>query len=447
MRMWLLALVLVVVVAAAGGWYLHTGESPDVQFRTVELKRGTLLTTVEATGTVEPEAVVDVGAQVDGMIQSFGDDSNGKPIDYQSPVAAGMILARIDDGVYKADFNTAQAQLDEGKSNRLKGQADVDQATAKLHQAEQNWVRAQQLGPSDALSKSDYENYQTEWQAAKANVAVAEAEIAQANASMNMAQASLDKARRNLDFCTIKSPVKGTIIDRRVNIGQTVVSNLSASSMFLIAKDLSHMQVWVAVNEADVNSIKPGQTVNFTCDALPGEAFIGTVGKVRYNAQSTQNVVVYTVEVNTDNSSGRLIPYLTASAQFQVRRDDHVLLAQNSALRWYPASADEVDPAARGEWKSVEDQDEASDPGTVPTTRPSRARPATRLGQVWVKSGAFVRPIDVKIGATDNFNTEITPVNNGSLDEGAQLVVAEMIDAGKADDSTDPFLPKMQHKK
>jgi len=125
-------------------------------------------------------------------------------------------------------------------------------------------------------------------------------------------------------------------IDRRVNIGQTVVSSLSAPSLFLIAKDLTRMEVWVAVNEADIGSIQDGQPVTFTVDARPGHIFVGEVGKVRYNAQMTQNVVTYTVEIAADNAARMLIPYLTANVTFEVSRHDNVLMVPNSALRFIP---------------------------------------------------------------------------------------------------------------
>jgi HlyD family secretion protein len=129
---------------------------------------------------------------------------------------------------------------------------------------------------------------------------------------VTQAEAALRRARRNLDYCTIKSPVKGVIIDRRVNIGQTVVSSLNAPSLFLLAKDLTRMRVWVQVNEIDIGHIHPGQPVTFTVGAYPDQVFRGEVGKIRLNAGMTQNVVMYVVEVVTDNSSGKLLPYLTA---------------------------------------------------------------------------------------------------------------------------------------
>ena len=162
------------------------------------------------------------------------------------------------------------------------------------------------------------------------------AAIVQAKGTVAQAEATLKRALQNLNYCTIKSPVKGVIIDRRVNIGQTVVSSLNAPSLFLLAKDLNRLQVWVSVNEADIGRIKPGQPVTFTVDAQPGDVFPGKVGKIRLNATMTQNVVTYTVEVDTDNSGGKLLPYLTANVTFIVGERKNVLLVPNAALRWTP---------------------------------------------------------------------------------------------------------------
>ncbi len=164
---------------------------------------------------------------------------------------------------------------------------------------------------------------------AKATVGVEEAAIKQT-------QASLRQAQINLGYCDIKSPVKGTIVDRRVNVGQTVVSSLSASSLFLLAKDLSRIQVWASVNEADIGRIHPSLKVHFTVDAYPNETFVGEVQQVRLNATMTQNVVTYTVVVTTENKDMKLLPYMTASLKFEIERHEDVLKVPNAALRWKP---------------------------------------------------------------------------------------------------------------
>jgi HlyD family secretion protein len=377
-------------------WYSHhSAGGQALSYSTAEVKRGDLIITISATGTVEPEEVVDVGAQVAGQINSFGKDKDGNTINYGSVVEEGTVLAQIDDSLYAADVAMASAQL--------------QQANSKLYQAERDWSRAQKLGPSEALAESSYDAYKSAYDTAKANVAIAEAALA--------------RARRNLNYCTIKSPVKGVIIDRRVNIGQTVVSSLNAPSLFLIAKDLKRMQVWVSVNETDIGSIHPGQSVSFTVDAYPGEVFRGEVGKVRLNATMTQNVVTYTVEVITDNSSGKLFPYLTANAQFVVSDNNNVLLIPNAALRWTP-NAQEVVPEFRTASEKTPETNQVSSAGVV-----------------WVQQNSYVRPINVKLGPSDGTKTE---VQGDEIKEGMKVITGQQQQKTADTGTTNPFVPQIR---
>ncbi len=431
MRKFIVLLVLLLLAGGGGVWYWHANAKPPVTYRTATVERGDLVTKINASGTLEPEEVIDVGAQVAGLIESFGTDAIDKQVDYRSPVEANMVLAHIDDAVYRADVDTAKAELEQAKANVLKGEADLAQANAKLEQTGQIWDRAKSMGPSDALSQNDYDMYRADYETAKANVAVADAEIAQAKSSISQAQATLAKAQRNLDFCTIRSPVKGVIIDRRVNIGQTVVSSLNAPSLFLIAKDLTRMQIWVAVNEADVGRILPSTPVTFTCDAFPGREFTGAVGKVRLNATMTQNVVMYTVEVNTDNRDNVLLPYLTANVHFVVDKMPDVLMVPGSALRWYPTSMSQVAPDARS-WKATNDQG-----GGPSGTKPGKdLKPG--VGVIWLKDGQFVRPMQVKVGASNGMDIAITADN---LTEGQEIITGEATTNTAADTNQNPFLP------
>jgi HlyD family secretion protein len=429
MLRWIIRLLVVAVlvggVVGAAQWYNGREKAPPAQYRTAAIARGDVISVITATGTVQPEEVINVGAQVAGMILNFGTDADGKSIDYGSRVKAGMVLANIDNSLYLADVASAQAQLAQANAGVVRAEADLVQLRAKLTQAERDWERAQMLGPSEALAQVTYDSYKAAFDTAKANVAVGDAAIVQAKAVVNQAEASIARSKRNLGYTTIASPVDGVIIDRRVNIGQTVVASLNAPSLFLLAKDLRRMQVWVAVNEADIGQVHAGQPVTFTVDAFPGETFTGQVGKVRLNAAMTQNVVNYTVEVTTDNSNGRLLPYLTANVQFEVGRSEEVLTVPNTALRFTPRNQ----PAAA---RDGEGRARAS-------TRPSAPTAASSRGTVWVQQGDSVRSIRVRTGLTDG---SVTEVAGNELTEGMEIIVGERItESAASSGAATPFTP------
>ena len=461
-------LILLLVLALGGastGYYLVHRSGPAVTYRTLPVKRGELLTTIDSSGTVEPEEVVDIGAQVVGIISSFAKDADGKSVDYRSRVEEGMVLANIDDTLFRADEKSAKALLDQAVATQELDQANLGVLQAKLDEADEDWQRAS--ANASALPANDLAMYKSNYLQAKANLNVGNKTLKLAKAGVDLAQAAYDKAVKNLDYCTIKSPVKGVIIDRRVNIGQTVVggSGLSAPSLFLVAKDLMRIQVWAAVNEADISSIRVGQPVSFIVDAFPERTFVGTVGKVRYNATMSQNVVTYTVEINTDNSDGALIPYLTAKVvSFEVARHASVLQVPNSALRWLPASAEEVVPGSRRAYAAMVARREASSSASAmggqmggghaaAATRPANGAdhpaiaadladgdvPGHDRGTVWVRKDSLFSPISVKLGKTDGTYTELL---GEEPKEGEELLVGEEHpDQNAGEGTNNPFSP------
>jgi HlyD family secretion protein len=409
------------VVVGVGVWWWHSREGAKAPLATVAVKRGDVTATISATGTIEPLEVVDVGAQIAGRVAAFGKDESGKTVDYGSVVERGALLAKIDDSVYAADLSVA-------KAGRLSAAANLEQMNARLDQATAEWNRAQELFEADLIAHTDYDT-------AKANHAIARANVSVARSGVAQAQADLEKAERNLGFCTINSPVSGVIIDRRVNIGQTVVSSLNAPSLFLIARDLTKMQIWVALNEADVGRIRVGGPATFTVDAFPGREFRGTVGKVRLNATMTQNVVLYTVEVDIENPDKLLLPYLTANVHFILSRETNVLLVPNAALRWTPTSVAQIAPEARRGPLSDPPAEGAADAGAA-AGKQGRDRSSRRT--LWLKDGEFVRPMEVTVGTSDGVNTV---VEAEGLGEGQQVVVGEAT-AARAD-VRNPFLPRL----
>lgn len=446
-------------ISGAGWWYWKTHSVTPPTYRTAAIKKGDLLAAITATGTIEPERVIDVGAQVAGLILSFGVDPHdpNKTVDYRTKVEEGTILATIDDSVYKLGVSSARAAYEQAQATVIRAKADLEQMRAKERQAERDWDRAQKLGPSDALSQTDYDTYQANYESAKANVGVGVASVTQAEKGVEQADVALKLAQRNLEYCTITSPVKGEIIDRRVSTGQTVVASLNAPSLFLIAKDLTQMQVWAAVNEADIGNIHTGQPVTFTTDAVPFRTFKGTVGKVRLNAVMTQNVVNYTVEILTDNSDSALIPYLTANVQFVKAERHGVLTVPNTALRYTPR-LDQVTPEYRESVESLVQHrlngggGSRSDRSGSPTTKPSQAassppppiRESRSHGVLWVTDGLeFVKPIKVQAGVTDGVATE---VQSEEISEGMEVIVGENVTSQSSPEGTNPFAPQMSNK-
>lgn len=444
-----LQLFLLVLLLGAGGlgfWYWQGRSGPSNFFRTLPVERGPFLATIASTGTIEPEEVIDVGAQVAGRIDRFGldprsansniglslltswphwDGTTGavfgvlvpqRTIDYGSPVEEGTILAQLDASLYQSRVEKARADLE-------RAEADLMQMSAKLTQADRDWYRAQELYNRKAIAQSDHDLARANYDTAVSSVNVGKAAISQA-------RAILREADTNLGYTTVRSPVKGVIVDRRVNVGQTVVASLNAPSLFLIAKDLKRLQVWASVNEADIGQIRPGQEARFSVDAFPAEEFLGTVAKdqPRLNAAMNQNVVTYTVVVNTDNSHGRLLPYMTANIKFLAHQQSDAVLVPNAALRWRPRLT-QVAPSARKAYAASGKQN-----------RPSKS-PSERYepGTVWFVDGNFVRPVRLGIGMSDG---TLTHVLAGDLREGTEVVVGEDRPDNGSDD-TNPFAPKM----
>lgn len=398
--------------------YYFNDTEDKVSFNTANVVTKDIVKTIDATGTVEPEDLVDVAARVSGEIISFGKDKNGREVDYGSEIREGDVIALIDDQIQQSNFLSANAKLSAARASQAQAKANLVVAQANLRQAQRDWDRAKRLGASEALSQAAYDSYLSVWEIATAQIDVRKAEILQADANVIQAEAAMKEAKRNLEYCVIKAPVNGVVIDRKVNVGQTVVSSMSASSLFSIAKDLRRMQVWASVNEADIGGIRAGQPVTFTVDAFPGEKFTGTVEKIRLNATMSQNVVTYVVEVVTDNSSMRLLPYLSANLNFEVERKNKALSVPNAAIRFSPDS----NFIAEGETISEEDD------------------------YVWVKSGEDkIRPIKVRVVLSDG---AWTAIESPEIKDGMEIVTAaEKLDASNKNSASNPFMPKVPQRK
>src|ERR1017187_393816 len=293
------------IVVFAGVWFVvrsRTNATPAYRFATVET--GNIQQTVSATGTLSAVKTVQVGTKVSGQVAEIHADFNDH-------VTKGQLLARIDPTLQQQAVTDAQAQL-------VKAQAQNEQAKAE-------YDRNQPLFTQQFISASEFSTVQV-----ALSVAVA---------GEKSAQVTLDHAKQELSYTNIFAPISGVVVERDVDVGQTVAASLSAPQLFLIAQDLSQMQILAAVDESDISAIKDSQTVHFTVETYPGRTFAGQVGQVRLQSKLTDNVVNYTVVVSLDNADGNLLPGMTATVDFITGSATNVLTVPNLALRYKPTVA------------------------------------------------------------------------------------------------------------
>ena len=302
-KYWLIAglpSLLIVAIAAVTWWTLD--ERSAVHYVTAPVARGPVIRTVTATGTVNPELTIIVGAAVSGFIQQLY-------CDYNTRVKKGQVCARIDPRPY-------QSVVDQNKANLAVAKAQLEKDKANLTYANLALSRAATLLPTRAVSQDAYDSAKSTYDQAVAQIAFDEATVQQR-------QASLDAAQVNLDYTDIVSPVDGTVVSRNVTMGQTVAASFQTPTLFLIATDLARMQVDANVSESDIGGIKLGNTATFTVDAYAKRTFEGKVSQVRQSPQTVQNVVTYDIVISVDNNDLTLMPGMTAASRIVVdQRDD-----------------------------------------------------------------------------------------------------------------------------
>ena len=300
-------------LAGAAMWYWWSGQAQPPQFKTAAVDRGPIQATVTATGTVNPVISVQVGSQVYGTIQKLF-------VDYNSIVTEGQPIAQIDPAPFQAKVDQARASLRTARGNLSKAQVDFDQHKIELG-------RTLELRKQEFVAQSDLD-------LARTNVRDAEAQMEVSHAQVDQSKATLASAELDLAHTTITSPVKGIVVSRNVDVGQTVAASLKAPTLFVIAQNLTHMQVDTNVSESDIGGITEGKDAEFTVDAFPREPFVGTVVQVRNAPISIQNVVTYDVVINVDNRDLKLKPGMTANVSIVTARKDTVLRVPNVALRF-----------------------------------------------------------------------------------------------------------------
>jgi HlyD family secretion protein len=345
-RWWVWLLLILLVAAGAAGWKFWTQKNGAPQFKTGKIEKGAVTASVSASGTLNPVVSVQVGSQVSGQLKEIF-------VDYNSEVKQGQLIARIDPETFEYKVRQAQADLDAARSQVLTQQANIAAQRAEVSRVEVTMLdakrdleRKQQLVDKGFISSADRDKAQATYNAlveqlksAKAQAAVAEANAGNAAAVVKQREASLAQARVDLERTAIKAPVNGIVIKRSVEKGQTVAASLQAPELFIIAENLTDMQVDAAIDESEIGRIRDGQKVSFTVDAFPGRNFEGTVRQIRKSAVTNSNVVTYTVVVNAANPNKELLPGMTANVRIVTDSRNDVLKVANAALRFRPASA------------------------------------------------------------------------------------------------------------
>ncbi len=385
--------------------------------------QGDFVLKVQSTGTLEPQELVDVGAQVTGEILEFGTDVDGNRIDYGSEVRQGDLLARIDDELVKLAVERAEASVKQAEAGLKQAEANVEQAKVNKNKADRDLARAEKLGVGDALSQMDYDQYVSAAENAAAQLTSALAQVETSKAQLESAKVQLKSEQRNEKYTRITSPVDGTVIVRQVNVGQTVVSSMNASTLFLVARDLSKMQIWASVNEADIAKVKAGQPVRFTVDGLPGENFTGSVNKIRPNATMSSNVVTYIVEVDVDNKERKLRPYMSANVEFIFKEVKDALMVPDAAFDFVPDEKYVVPEAKdmlskhRGRGKKT-----AAAPAGQGEDAP-KAKPEFCPACLWcVAEGNMLKPVMVLRGESDGTRSMVKAMEGHELKADMQFV-------------------------
>lgn len=400
--------------AGLGGaiWAIRRGTAdPPVSFRTVRLDRGPIEQSVTATGSVSAVVTVQVGSQISGVISKLGADFNSR-------VTEGQIIAQIDPTRFKAAMAQAEATL----KAAMAGEA---RAGVAVRQAKLDRERAEALVTRQVLGVAELDAARTKYDQAIADQAEQVAKVAQARASVGAARVDLERT-------TIRAPISGLVLQRAVDVGQTVAASLQAPVLFTIAQDLAHMEVHAAIDEADVGKIREGQEATFTVDAYPGEVFRARIFQIRSQPNVQQNVVTYDAVVRFDNPEGKLRPGMTATVRVVSARKDDVLRVPNAALRFKPAP-DLVNTTAAGAAAPAEAADGGAGPrgGGSAAGRPAGAGPRGADGDGRGRGGRsrsrLYRPADgrvtavpFKAGISDDEYTEIT---GGELSAGDEVVL------------------------
>ncbi len=445
-----LFLVVVLVAGVSGVWWWLRSADDAPRYRTTPLERGSIQASVSSSGTVNPVSQVSVGSQVSGQIKALFADFN-------TEVKRQQLIARIDPEGFEFKVRQAQADLDAAKATVLNAQANVNAAMANVTKAQleaanavRDRQRKQELLTKQFISEAEFDVVRNQaaslgesLKVSQAQRQVAQAQVVSAQAVVQQRTAALSQAQVDLQRTEIRSPVDGVVIKRSVDVGQTVAASLQAPELFVIARNLSDMQVEASIDEADIARVRAGQKATFTVDAFAGRSFEGTVHQVRKAAVSAQNVVTYTAVIAFQPEGSALLPGMTASVRIATEQRENVLKVPNAALRVRMA------------------QDDASPPTRSASSGRSRdsSKSATASARIYVLNpqGQAVAQ-RVRLGLSDGLSTEVMlstapsaerpskPHTQITLEEGVPVIVAVESNSSTAERASKPAaggMPRM----
>jgi HlyD family secretion protein len=417
---WLAIAAAIALVSGASAWALRP--APEIEVDTAQASAGPIVRRVVATGTVQALTTVEVGSQVSGTIQALGADFN-------SIVKAGQVIARLDPSLFQAARDQAAAVLQQAQAAEQQAQTDLTGLRVAAEDAREKFTRAKALWDRKLIPQSDLDAAQIAVDAAAADVLGGQAKVVQSHGAVAQAQASLDQTVVNLDRTVIRAPIDGIVVERDVDVGQTVAASIQSPVLFRIAADLRHMQVQVDIDESDISGVTPGEAATFEVETYPNQTFRGTVTQVRLQPVAEQTtpattvatstsaattmqvatVVSYTAIIAVDNPDERLRPGMTAEVAVNGARRSQVIRIPNNALAFRPPNdVLQVSGVVEPEVKD-----------TAPL-----AGDESRPRDVWRYDGKHFTPVAVHVGLADDRWTEVV---SGQIKDGDVLATSAVV--------------------
>jgi HlyD family secretion protein len=433
-------LIAILVIGLLAGYLVYSRDDAP-KYMTQAVERGSLRTVVGATGTLTAITTTQVGTQVSGTIAKWY-------VDFNDHVKKDQLLADIEPSLFQAAYEqanaglkTSEADVVNQKANIVNLQANLEKAKIGVRDAKIKLDRAQGMSDSGLLAQSDldvakinYDSAVASQEAAVAQIESAKAQVLSSEAKVAQAKANLFAAKVNLDHTKIYTPIDGVVVNRAIDVGQTVAASFQTPTLFTIANDLTKMQVFANIDEADVGRIHEGSGAAFTVDAYSGDTFRGRIAQIRLNPTTISNVVTYTAVIEVENPEMKLKPGMTANVTIHVASRDNVLKIPNAAIRFIPPQAEEEKKSSSGTASTPQAQGAAASEGSQRgsgagggTRRSGGSRGSQQAEQkVWLidEKSKKLRSVAVKLGITDGIFTEL---EEGPLQEGDRVVVGQQL--------------------